>query len=303
MIDFYHEIKKFGDRVAFRYFNEDDLKEVTYIQYYNDICECLDNIMHVHGGEIRDAHVVTILSNSYEFIVLVAAVILGGAVVVPLNTLESPDNKKHMIEDADIDILVTEDTDGVDYGIRETVSISKLCSFKREKTFNYEFDTQDENKLSFIVFTSGTTGRAKGVMLPLKSLFQYRKEILPLEYRGGNETEDILKAYLVFPLYHVAGLCSWLSWCMQGAIIYLNKNIGSTLIELEKIKIDYAFVPPAVMKLWYKAIKRNGVEKLGGIKAISTTGAPADKNIIEYYVNIFKAECLPYFLIGKIPVM
>ncbi len=285
MIDFFQVLKEHGNRVAFRYFDEDNLKEVTYLQYYNDICECLDLLSRKHCGAIQDCHIATILSNSYEYIVFIAAVILGGGVLVPLNTLEATANKKQMIDDADIDILVTEDMDETDYGVAETFHISELHEFESEKIFSHEFDAQDENKLSLIVYTSGTTGRAKGVMLPLKSLFQFRKEILPQEYRDGNAVEDILNAYLVFPMYHVAGLCSWISWCLKGAIIYLNQNIGSTLLELEKIRIDYAFVPPAVMKLWYKALKRGGIEKLGGIKAISTTGAPADKSIIEYFVS------------------
>jgi hypothetical protein len=57
------------------------------------------------------------------------------------------------------------------------------------------------------------------------------------------------------------------------------------LNELKLIQIDFAFVSPATMKLWKKRLKRGGVTSLGGIKSVGTTGAPMDKELIDFFVD------------------
>ena len=283
MIDFFREIKNKGNRIAFRFFEEDKLREVTYLQYYNDICECLENLNDEFGGSIEGKHIAILLHNSYETIVIISAVILGGAVIIPLNIFESVDNLKYCIDHADSDYLIVEDDNTNNYGDVRVGTIGRVCSLSRKKQYDVSFNMQDENKLALIIFTSGTTGRAKGVMVTLKALFHRPKDILPERFCNDEEEDIDLTTYLVFPLYHTVGFCCWLSWCVRGCRTYINKDIGSTLHELEKIKIDYACVPPSVMKLWYKALRRGGIERVGSIREICTGGAPIDKSIIEGY--------------------
>ncbi|MBR5636544.1 MAG: AMP-binding protein [Pseudobutyrivibrio sp.] len=274
MYDFFEDIKAREDRVAYRYYRNDILNEVTYREYYSDICECLENIKNEYG-DIESKHIAILGNNSYEYLVLLAALILGKAVVVPVNIRESKNNIEDILADAEVDYVINQE-DG---------TFDKFCTAKRDKDYACSFDMSDESRLAMIIYTSGTTGKSKGVMLSLKNLFDRKRNILPKEYVEDESKDDVLVTYLVFPLYHAAGLCSWLSWCNRGCMTYINEDIGNMLNELQEIKIDFSFVSPATMKLWKKRLKRGGVEKLGGVKTVGTTGAPMDKELIDFFVE------------------
>lgn len=272
MYDFFENIKSYHGRIAYRYFRDDILHEITYKQYYANIVEALSNLQKSYGN-IEGKHVAIKGNNCYEYLVLLAALILGKAVVVPINVRESNEVIEEILVDAEIDYVISQE------------SFKDFCSFKNEKQWEHSFDLDDENRLSMIIYTSGTTGKPKGVMLTLKNLFGRKRNILPKEFVADETKDDLLNTYLVFPLYHAAGLCSWLSWCNRGCMTYINEDVGNMLNELQEIKIDFAFVSPATMKLWKKRLKRGGVEKLGGVKAVGTTGAPMDREIIDFFLE------------------
>ena len=276
MYDFFEAVKSYGERIAYRYFKDDSLQEVTYLRYYNQICGCLENLKTEYG-DIHGKHVAIIGNNSYEYLVILAALILGQAVVIPINTRESQTVIDGIIEDSDADIVIKITMDNP--------LIDRLCAYKESYTYTHEMDLEDVDRLAMIIYTSGTTGKPKGVMLSLKNLFDRKRNILPKEYVSDESKDDVLATYLVFPLYHAAGLCSWLSWCNRGCLTYINQDIGNMLNELKLIQIDFAFVSPATMKLWKKRLKRGGVTSLGGIKSVGTTGAPMDKELIDFFVE------------------
>lgn len=274
MYDFYEDIKSRGRRVAYRYFRDEILKEVTYKEYYNDICECLENIKREYG-DVSGKHIAILGNNCYEYLVLLAALLLGKAVVVPVNIRESEKNIEDILADAETDIVIDQ-AKGM---------FSALCTSCRDKEYCHSFDMSDEDSLAMIIYTSGTTGKSKGVMLSRKNIFDRKRNILPKDYVADEAKDDLLITYLVFPLYHAAGLCSWLSWCNRGCMTYINEDIGNMLNELQEIRIDFSFVSPATMKLWKKRLKRGGVAKLGGVKTVGTTGAPMDKELVDFFVE------------------
>ncbi|MBP3260896.1 class I adenylate-forming enzyme family protein [Pseudobutyrivibrio sp.] len=276
MYDLYSEIKAYGDRIAYRYFRNDVLEEVTYKQFYNDICECLENLQNTYG-DITDKHVAILSNNCYEVLVLIAALILGNAVVIPINIRESKEHIDEIIDDANADIVIRQ-AEGDNY-------FPNLCEFKRNKEYSHTFDLSDENRLGVIIYTSGTTGKSKGVVLSYKSLFGGRHNILPKEYIEDPNKNDVLRTYLVFPMYHAAGFVSWLCWCNRGCMTYINENVGDMLNELEKIEIDFSFISPSTLSLWRKRFKRGGIAKIGNLKGVCTAGAPITKELIEFFLE------------------
>ncbi len=276
MYDFYKDIKLHGDRIAYRYYKNNANNDVTYDEYYSDICECVENLKREYGN-IENKHIAILGNNCYEYLVLLAAIILGKAVVVPINIRESEENIRAILADADIDFVIRKNDEVDDF--------SRLCTSNHNAKHSHSFDISDEERLAMIIYTSGTTGKSKGVMLSVKNLFDRKRNILPKEYVENPDKDDLLRTYLVFPLYHAAGLCSWLSWCNRGCLTYINEDIGNMLNELQQIEIDFSFVSPATMKLWKKRLKRGGVSKLGGIKAVGTTGAPIDTELVDFFVQ------------------
>ena len=281
MYNIFEDIVSFKDRTAFKFFNDEQLIEVTYDEYYKDICNTLLSI-EKKAGSINSKHIGIFLNNSYEYAVILMAIIVGHGIAVPINLYESQSNIDAIIDDADLDILITKKEFNKESSAFKKLTIDEICRHKSEgqSLISPKNAEDDADRITMIIYTSGTTGLPKGVMLSYRNLFYMKKNELPKEYYLDQAKNDELRTYLVIPMYHVAGISCLLSWCSRGCTIFINKNIGEMLMELKEIEVDFSLVSPAIMKLFIKKIKRGKVSDLGGLKEIASVGAPVTEDEI-----------------------
>lgn len=292
MYNFFEGLKHFGPRVAFSYFRNERIVEVTYDEYLNDIYSCFYNLQD-EKGQIEGKHIGIISANSYEYLVLLAAIILGNGVAVPLNIRDTNEGLLDTIKDADIDLLVTdEDHLSVSCDI-QAIPMETLFTGKNEKD-QFTYEISDPDRLIMLVYTSGTTGGSKGGEITYSNLFERKKIALPREYALDPSNEEPLKTYLTFPLYHMAGIWCWLSWAETGCTTFINEDPGNILHELSSIKVDFTLSSPTVLKLLAKRIKRGAIDKLGGLRAVGSSGAPMDKETIEVFTGNGIDYCQAY---------
>ena len=283
MYDFVDDLLKWKDRIAFKFNYNGSIKEITYQTYYNNIFECL-NIIQKKFGNIKNRHIGIALGNCYEYLVLIPAIIMGNGVVVPLNILESKNKLKSIVIDADIDFIITKDKTDDTFGVKNVVVLSEICSFKNDNRYCLK-ENRDFDSKALIVYTSGTTGKAKGVVISYRNLFCRKRNALPRDYYENPQKDDPLNVMLTFPMYHLAGVECWLSWCGRGFTTFINGNAGDILFDLKNNNIEFSFVSPAVMKILGKKIRRGDIRELGSIKGIGSCGAPVEKEIIELFVR------------------
>jgi long-chain acyl-CoA synthetase len=114
------------------------------------------------------------LKNCPEFVPTLFGIFLNGAVVVPINNFLKPDEVAHILNDAGIDVMITDAT-----MIEHLSVLRSLCP--RLRTWQVEqFAVWEQGgprasaptglapaseDLALIIYTSGTTGRPKGAML------------------------------------------------------------------------------------------------------------------------------------------
>jgi long-chain acyl-CoA synthetase len=152
-------------KVAFKYFKNENLVEKRYNDFNEEI-ERFWNFLSINNALNKRIGIAGI--NSYEWILTFVSIITSGSVAVPIDVL-SISNDYVDYKDG-IDFLFIDDNildDEVLNKIFPNSHFSLNCITKYiEKLERLPLlrSTIDNNSLSMILFTSGTTGKRKGVM-------------------------------------------------------------------------------------------------------------------------------------------
>ena len=170
------------------------------------------------------------------------------------------------------------------------MKIDSICMDDIEYEFTDDLlnlDIKEENEVAKIVFSSGTTGKSKGVQLSIKNIFS---GLNSLQKRCNLTHNDY--TYMFLPLHHTyASICHFFYALYTGHRIYLcssTSNIGKELLEVNPTV--FCCVPIILMKL-YESYKDN-IDKAFGtnISLIICGGAPLDKEIRKIFKD--KKLCL-----------
>ncbi|MFH1622610.1 MAG: class I adenylate-forming enzyme family protein [Candidatus Omnitrophota bacterium] len=136
-----------------------------------------------------------------------------------------------------------------------------------------------EDDLSIILYTSGTTGRPKGIMLTYKHL---EAPCLATGHVINFTPKDIIAAAV--PFSHIAGLMyPLLSLYFNMTIILLERFIPLRFLQaVEKYKVTFFYLVPSM----YYAIlhlKEFEVFDLSSIRCVTVFGAPSNPEILRRF--------------------
>ena len=117
------------------------------------------------------------LKNCPQFVPALFAVLACGAVVVPINNFLKPEEVRHVLDDAGIDVIITEAAISEHLpalmAFRPQLKIWQVEEFSRFEdrdathtaAARHTTHVSRTDDLAVIIYTSGTTGRSKGAML------------------------------------------------------------------------------------------------------------------------------------------
>ena len=125
--------------------------------------------------------------------------------------------------------------------------------------FDYNLDP---NKLASIVFTSGTTGKGKGVMLTTHNICSDMVQ-------GMYNFQITYKTLFTLPPHHTFGSnVNVVGHYAQGCEIYISSGLRYIMGELKEFKPSHLVLVPLYVETFYKRImsaaEKSG--KLGGLK-------------------------------------
>lgn len=200
-------------------------KTMTYHHLYFYACQ-LSTKLREHGVKPRD-RVLMLIENSIEFYIIYFGILQVGAVVVPLNTFLHERELVHIIGDAKPALFICSSL-RIDK-IRE--SATQLPPMLDETIIDYHQPVPEQippcpinaipfEEMAALLYTSGTTGFPKGVMLSSKNILT---NVLQVATRFGIIKPQ--RVIAILPLFHslAQNVCVWTSMLMGCTIIIVPK--------------------------------------------------------------------------------
>ena len=274
--------EKFGDKPSFSYRVNPRDKEPTkksYIELRDDVRGMATELLaRGFGGK----HIAVIGKHSYPWIVSYFAIMSVGSVLVPLDRDWAAEDLATTAEKAEVSLILM-DSDVMDkaeavcastgapaplaLSIGEGAgadSVQGLIDLGKDKLAAGDrayFEREvNPDALSLLVFTSGTTGKGKGVMLTQTAIIQDLADVIPF-IAFGQKTVNVL------PPHHTYGSSvTILGHATLGSEIYISGGIRYILRELESEKPGHLILVPLYLETFYRRvqanIKQQGKEKL-----------------------------------------
>ena len=279
-------VKDAAKTVAFKYRDEkekDKIIDVTYEEFQNDtfyLGTALSNI------NMADKHIAVIGDNSYKWLTVYLTVLKSDGVIVPIDKELTAKEIINVVNRSESKVLFyAEKYEAyLEEFKKELPSVKYFIGFSREKdeenVLSYdsfkasgkekceagdksytEIEHNDTNKLKMLVFTSGTTGNPKGVMLTEHNL-------VSAVYYGLQVADIKTRCLSVLPYHHTyESVVGILVAIHKRATICINDSLKNVLKNLNTFKPDYIYVVPAFTEKFYKSIWSNA-EKSGKDKLL-----------------------------------
>lgn len=204
-------------------------------------------------GIQRGDRVAVLMLNCHRYLELYYACARMGAVIVPLNIRFARPEIVFILNDSESRALVVDKTFAPHATGRDTFPTVETIVYIGEETpegmFNYEDVVSkgshmqesvdqaiEDDDLSGLYYTGGTTGQAKGVMLSHKNIVSNAINVVMAT--GYNEKDSYLHAA---PMFHLADLGSTFAITMVGArhvfIPMFNPELTLQVIQQEKVTV------------------------------------------------------------------
>ncbi len=348
----------YGENTAFSCKLNPHKAEVTtysYVQLRDDVRALASSLLAMGCA---GKNCVLIGKMSYEWAIMYYATMSIGCVLIPLDRDWQPADLADTVAKADADFLFCDE----DLAEKATYIASHVTSLKSAPIYltasneerrvsdlvkdgralfaanpdAYHHAPIDPHALALLVFTSGTTGKGKGVMLPQNAFLSDLSSVIPyIDF--GKKTVGVL------PPHHTFGSSVMLiGHVMIGCEIYISAGLRYIVKELKEQKPEHLILVPLYLETFYRRIratlKEKGKEKLvarmikisnallktgidvrkklfaeiraafgGEIKMIISGGAPINPEIIDFFEAIGIAtlngygitECAPIIAVNR----
>lgn len=263
-----------GEKIAYKFKNPDGtVREVTYIEFYQTV-EALGASLTEMG--LGSSHIAIVSENRYDWIVAYLTVLQSAGVFVPIDRQLTTKEKLHLLTDSESEAVffskqyltwfvenkasmpnikaficfdIDKDTDGI-------ISYKRLIAegAKLDKTA-YDSLKSNENELKMLVYTSGTTGIAKGVMLSEHNLVSG-------VYYGLQVSRIYDTALSILPYHHTyESVCDILVNIHSHATLCINFVMRELVSDMQLYHPTNIYIVPAIAEFIYFLIMKNLKEK------------------------------------------
>ncbi len=277
--------EKFGSRTAISY-RENPNDECSVRLSFEDVADDVAALATalINSG-LRKKKVALIGENSKEWIYTYFALTAMGAVVVPIDKEYPAADMAGIINTAKCDAMVFSPSikDKFAYVRDNAETVSQYFSFKKSESiseittvdeliecgnaalksrdFSYYDYEIDPDELVSIVFTSGTTGKGKGVMLSTRNILD--------DMSNGIYLFNMPKKTLfALPAHHTFGsTVNLIGHYMQGIEIYISSGTRYILNEMKQENPTHLVLVPLYIETFYKRIFAT-IEKQGKLATV-----------------------------------
>ena len=330
--------KNYPDKVAFKFKKDPRNKEAQSVTFSEsrDFIRDLGTELHAIGIEGKKVALVGVASVEWFFSYV--ALMSSGAVTVPIDkelpaadiaSIINTSAAEYIFFSASVYEKISEvkalcpsvtnlvsmggECEGATSLVSMRESGAKRYADADDSYYTYEIDREG---LASIVFTSGTTGKGKGVMLSLKNICSDMEQ-------GMYNFRITERTLFALPPHHTFGsTVNFIGHFAQGCEIYISSGLRYILDELKYFKPTHLILVPLFVETFYKKImataeKSGQLDKLkkgikisnilyklgidvrqklfgksvlasfgGELKMIICGGAALNQNIIDFFESI-----------------
>ena len=265
---FRERVRRTPDLIAYKAYNEQhgNWRDYTWAQIDRQVARWQAALEK--DGLKPGERVAVMLRNCPEWVMFDQAALGLGLVVVPLYTQDRADNMAYIINNADCKVLLIEGDEhwqalqsvlGELRGVVRFLTVNAVSAAGNEPRLKKISDwlpedggatrhlARDGNTLATIVYTSGTTGRPKGVMLSHNNILSNIQAALTVLATGHD---DIFLSFL--PLSHTfERTCGYYLTMMSGSTVAYARSIPQLAEDLQTMRPTVLIsVPRIYERIW-----------------------------------------------------
>ena len=261
-------LKEAADKIVYKYKVGDEIRSMTYEAFINRMYSLGAYLTSNGEGAGRIA---CLGANSFNWITAYFTALRSSGVFVPLDAQLPEKDIVHLLCDSKATVLFydkkyekmlrehVDELEGVKLfiGFDRDEDDGKFVSFAKALEKGAELDkseyialTSDPNAMKLLVYTSGTTGMSKGVMLSEKNL------VSCVCY--GLQVSTVYEVGLsILPYSHTyESVADLLVSFHKHSTLCINENLKAVLKNLKTYQPEYIYIVPAVAELFVSRISR-----------------------------------------------
>ena len=301
-----YTVEHYPNNVAYKYKNKPTDKKIiekTYLQADSDIKSFGTAMLN---RKIKNKKIGVIGKNRYEWCMTYLGTTTAGMIIVPLDKLLPEKELETLVRRSEIEVIVC-DSQYIDTFkklkkdkkvlLHTIISMDEIKDkdvltwknvIKEGKKLIDKGDTKydeveiDENALSVLLFTSGTTSEAKGVMLSQRNICINIEDVTT--HAKMYPTDAILS---VLPLHHTfESLVSFLYGFSCGITLAFCDGLRYYAQNLKDYDISIIVAVPLLLETIYKKIQK-GIDE-SGKRATFEKGVKISRALLKLHIDVRK---------------
>ncbi|MGQ9636812.1 MAG: fatty acid--CoA ligase [Thermodesulfobacteriota bacterium] len=279
-------------------------RRYTYKEFFNRV-QRLSHFLHNLGMEKGDK-IAILHPNCHYFLECYYGISQIGAISVPINYRLSPGEISFILKDSESRILIVDPLfqKTVDALREESPEIEKIIwtgdGMVHKESRDLRYDEwiekskeepfpeikQDEGEIAQIYYTSGTTGRPKGVMLSHKNVMTHALGTIAEIHLTDRDVW-----IHVAPLFHLAD--AWATWAITwvgGTHVMVREFDPKIVLEMiQKERVTLTNLIPTMLNLMVNH-PEVGRFDYSSLRVLLSGGAPIAPEVVRKIVETFKCD-------------
>lgn len=218
-------------------------KNVTYRQYWERICKMATVLLA--KDVMKGIHVVLRCTQNIDYLVIFSALQYIGAITIPVEKSLGAERMKEIADAVDANVVIAdEDMDGV------CLLKSKELVKEAEEATVAQMAMPNASDVSMILFTTGTTGKSKGVVMTHLGDVAVSENVI----QGTKMTKDNVEI-IPMPLNHAFGIRRYQSDMVNGGAVCLMDGmvfVGTVWKLIDKYSVTAMALSPASLSMIFE---------------------------------------------------